>query len=177
MTTMTATDPKPDADRPETDEGEFVAGGPPQPRSGARLVVVEQLAWQQDDDDGVPLHNGFAAQIESSERPYLRRLTVGEGWAPLDAGWIGADAKTVWIANAEGKRLAANPTPEDAAETAKKVLIVARRGGEEGSPVFVELVEVPPGQHARLRLAFPFAWLRVRCASSFAKVDAAVFAG
>ena len=89
-----------------------------------RITVREMIYHQQAGEQPTGTETKFSHELESHEQPYQRRLSVGEDWIPLDHGWI-EEASLLSIFNEEGKFLQVNPTDEERAEAAKKVLQVS----------------------------------------------------
>src|SRR2546430_1443930 len=59
-----------------------------QPKPKNRILVVEQVAFQQADSGNVvPAECRFSRELASDEVPMVRSVTVTEEWAKLDLGW------------------------------------------------------------------------------------------
>jgi hypothetical protein len=94
-----------------------------------RLTVVETVYHQPAGEPPVSVDFRFSRDLDSVEQSYRRQLTATEDWKSLDHGWI-EQAGMLVIQNLEGK-FRANPTDEERAEAAAKVLEVAHRVDED----------------------------------------------
>lgn len=111
-------------------------------------------------------------EIESDEQAYTRRMQVGTDLQELDFGWFygesGIEAGVVLIANEEGVGKKVNPTPEEAAESLKRIIEVSFVGTPEFS------IRVMPGDSIPLCTADPRN-LRIRCPSGKVRCLLTVF--
>lgn len=94
-----------------------------------RLVVVETVYHQPTGEQPTAVESRFSRDLQTVEQPYQRQLTATEEWKPLDCGWI-KDAGMLVIQNLEGK-FQANPTDEERAEAAARVLEVSYREDQD----------------------------------------------
>lgn len=113
-----------------------------------RITVVESVYHQ----NGMIMRGHQAAffrLVGTDEQIFERSFWVGEDWAKLDLGWyadkLGSIGMLV-IVNQEGK-FDHNPTEEEKAEAAKKLLVWGPHIKELDKPVPFGIV--PPGETAR----------------------------
>lgn len=131
--------------------------------SKARLTVVERVYHQPPDGDGFAVESTFARELQSDEERYQRTMKVNEGWTQLDCGWVSA-ASVLIIKNEEGVFRLVNPTPEEEAEAALRVLEVGLQIGTYVEP----LDEIHPQESIR-RCPVDLSRLVMRCRHGAAK--------
>jgi hypothetical protein len=107
-------------------EGE---GGKPRSRRPEvipnRLTVVETIYHQSKDNDPVSSQTGFCRNLETEEQVYRRdlHLDAEKGWQPLDIGWLReSGCSHLSVTNKGGKRSTVQPTPEERAEMATRIV-------------------------------------------------------
>lgn len=128
-----------------------------------RVTVVEHVYHQQIGGDPVAIETSFSRLLESEEERYQRTLKTGEAWTKLDCGHV-PEASVLTLKNLEGVFRSVNPTPEEEAEAAKRVIEVGLWIGELIEP----LDEVRP-QEAIRRCPLDLSRLYVRCRCGTAK--------
>lgn len=89
-----------------------------------RLTVCEQVYHRPADDEPQQFSSAFSRELEISEQAYRRNGVATDDWQPLDYGWLKSVGMLV-VHNREGEHLQINPTPEEKAAIAKRVLMVA----------------------------------------------------
>lgn len=95
------------------------------PQQPSQLTVVQSLYHTSGEFGPTELPpSRFARQLQSSDQPYVRHVTVGEEWTPIDAGWV-KDCGMLCVFNREGESLAAIPTQEQAKQIALRVVELA----------------------------------------------------
>lgn len=111
-------------------------------------------------------------EIEGDEQAYVRKVMVGENLQELDFGWFygesGQEAGFITIANEEGAVKKVNPTPEEMADSLKKVIEVSFEGLPECS------IQIFPGEVMPICTANPRK-LRIRCSSGSVRCTLTVF--
>jgi hypothetical protein len=113
----------------------------------ARLTVVEQVYHQLPGENPTRIESKFYQALDIAEQLYHRRMKATERWQKIDCGWI-QEVSEVCIHNDEGRFLVVQPSDEERAEAARKVLEVSF--GDYGpdppsGPVWL----VRPGQSMR----------------------------
>lgn len=132
----------------------------------ARLTVIETVAHQQVGQAPFSLGVPYQRWLESQEERYSRTLKVGEEWTPLDCGWV-KEASLLLIRNEEGSYRTRNPTEEEKAVTAAKVLEVAAWLGED--ILVMETLDVVGPQESIRRIPARLDNLMIRCRSGVAR--------
>jgi hypothetical protein len=89
-----------------------------------RMTVVEKVYYQQVGDSPTSFEFSFSRDLTSHEQVYRRQCKAERDWEPLDYGWI-KEVGTILIQNEEGKRLFVNPTEEEKADTASRIIEVS----------------------------------------------------
>lgn len=93
-----------------------------------RVTVVEQVCHQREGEGPVSAPSSrFWRTLKSSGEAYQRGLVADGSWRKLDLGWV-PDPGLVLIYNREGQNLQANPSDEERADIAKRVLEVSYAG-------------------------------------------------
>lgn len=144
------------------------AAATPRPSSsqGARVGVVSTIYHQQPDAEPIAVEARFSRWLESGEQPYLRKLTIGEKWTPLDLGWL-QGAGRVFLKNEEG-RFAAQPTQEEREATMARIVELAVVEPVAGNRHF-SWGRVRPGESLCFEPTNP-ASLRLRCQRGQARI-------
>jgi hypothetical protein len=94
------------------------------------ITVVEQIYHQPAGEEPTAYHHSFVRKLFIQEQPYSRKIKVGEGWQPLDLGWFRdrPDAiGMVQVVNSEGRLTQTQPTDEERAAVAAKVICVVSK--------------------------------------------------
>lgn len=63
-----------------------------------RLTIKLDGVHESIDGDPTPIADGFDVLLESKEQVWVRRISLGTEWIPLDSGWI-SSASLVFIQN------------------------------------------------------------------------------
>lgn len=90
-----------------------------------RLSVVFQLAYESVGQE--PLAKAMRATWDTQSQeiqPYERRLSIDEKWRPLDCGWVELPG-SILIENRTGMNRSLQPSAEELAEDAKKLLVLS----------------------------------------------------
>ena len=157
-----------------TEEKDEVAGEQIVMRPAAQqdsITVVEQIYHQPAGEEPTAYHHSFVRKLSVQEQPYSRKIKVGEGWQPLDLGWFADKPDAigmVQIINDEGHFLQTQPTDEERAAAAAKV--IEMRGSFVDKMVWL----IPPGEAQRSSPACP-GDLWIRCQSGVAQATVNVF--
>lgn len=144
------------------------AAAAPRPPSshGARIGVVSTIYHQQPDAEPIAVEARFSRWLESSEQPYLRKLTIGEKWTPLDLGWL-QGAGRIFLKNEEG-RFAVQPTQEEREATMSRIVELAVVEPITGNRHF-SWGKVRPGESLCFEPTDPTS-VRLRCQRGQARV-------
>lgn len=110
-----------------------------------RLVTIETLYHQTIGEQPHSVDGGYGIALESSERPYLRTVTVSHEWQSLDLGWA-KDPIVLLLKNEEGK-FQRIPTSEER-QVVDALVVEVSLGRDKASPEAV--IEIPPGRSARI---------------------------
>lgn len=94
---------------------------------GGRITVVESVYYALDGRDPVECHGEYSAKTMSDQQPYVKQITVGEDWMPIDLGWLRSVGE-IHVANRAGTGLQKVPTDAERAVTNAKVLQIAGYG-------------------------------------------------
>lgn len=160
-------------------------GAPAPPRS--RIVVVSHVVYQSLGDQPVKLERSYSRQLTTTEQPYLRKLTIGSQWVPLDKGWLN-QASLLDISNEEGKHLQVNPEDWEALAIKGRVVEVAcipmfaesavkHRDMHSPDILVPELVAdwlVPPRESIRV-IPTDLSRVRLRCQNGEARCVLSIF--
>jgi hypothetical protein len=112
-----------------------------------RITVVERVYHQIIGEQATSVESRYSFDLETTEQPYKRIGSIGDQeWEPLDFGWLGTNVGLILLSNEEGKYLQTNPTEEEQAETAQRVIEVSFQAGESSWIV-------PPRQSMRVMLS------------------------
>lgn len=137
----------------ETTSGTSETPEPKQTVLKPRITVVETLYHQGVlGETPTTVTCQFSRELESDEQPYQRRCKVGEDPQPLDIGWI-EEVGEIHIQNEEGRSLQVQPTNEEKAESAKKVLWIVLHN--KASSYWPGLLRIPAGESQRLLPIYP----------------------
>jgi hypothetical protein len=112
------------------------------------FTVVEQVHYQPVGEQAMTVFGDghrYSHEVDEDEQPYERHLTATEEWKPLDMGWISRCGQLL-LRNDEGNRYLVNPTEQEKAETAKKVIEVAFLHGYDERDALL----VPPRESMRV---------------------------
>lgn len=157
---------------------------PPAPAALKDRVIVLGTAQHLSADGQTSVSESrFVYEQESDEQPCTRKARAGPEWRPLDAGWL-KEAGAVILINEEGKFPHVNPTPEERAEAAAKVVELgclpplppgapAEHQSAAGERP-VAFAEIAPGRSAQFAPA-DLARLRVRCRKGEARYTCAAY--
>ena len=113
-----------------TEEKDEVAGEQIVMRPAAQqdsMTVVEQIYHQPAGEEPTAYHHSFVRKLFIQEQPYSRKIKVGGGWQPLDLGWFADKPDAVGmvqVINNEGRFTQTQPTDEERAAAAAKVIEV-----------------------------------------------------
>lgn len=98
-----------------------------------RLTLTLNLVHQPRGEQPSGLNIVTSKLLETSEELYTRRITVGPEWQPIRLGDFPAEkVGRVAIYNLEGKGLSSQPSPEEKALAASKIVEVAYLGDDKG---------------------------------------------
>jgi len=87
------------------------------------LTVVEMVHHRRVDGTGDTVESRFSRLLETHEQLYQRHLTIGTEWERLDLGWLDkAGISMLVLTNNEGKNLLVNPSDEEQAAIAERVV-------------------------------------------------------
>lgn len=114
---------------------------PPPATRKDRLTVVDNVYFTSRDGQSEQFTSRFDRELAGDELPYQRRrMVAGPTWQELDLGWCADGGLSMLVVyNDEGK-FERQPTPEQRAEMATRVLEV----GDYSHPWLV-----PPGESLR----------------------------
>jgi hypothetical protein len=136
---------------------------------GSSITVVESVYYAAAGEQPHVVENHFARRLTSAEQLYVRKTTVAEGWQPLDAGWVRLAAMIV-LTNEEGRRSQVQPTSEEKAMTAVRVVEIGVLGPDRVEAFALVL----PGESCRFQPA-DTRTLRVCCRQGQARITIAAF--
>lgn len=90
------------------------------------LTVVSTVYFRNRVDGGDPqsLITRWSRTLITEEQPYVRSMTVGSEWEPLDTGWLKNEVGLLIILNREGSFPQRIPTPRERSDASKKVVSV-----------------------------------------------------
>ena len=98
----------------------------PQPQELSRLTVLLTVHHEQVGEQPQTFPLTYSDLLETTQESYSRRMRALEDWAPLDFGWIHpSEVGYIIIDNIEGRGLSVNPTPEEKALTASRIIELA----------------------------------------------------
>ena len=140
-------------------------------RPKARIVVVENVYHQSPGRDPVGVDTSSSRFCDSDEQPFLRRTRIGDGWTPLETGWV-VEPYLVCVRN-DATAFRTNPTPGERTDAEKRVLeLGAAPAGGSVQP----FTAVRPGDSVRV---YPVEGTRyfVRSRFGFTQVTINAFAG
>lgn len=135
----------------------------------ARIGVVSLLYHQQPGVDPISIDSRFSRWLESTEQPYLRKITIKEEWTPLDLGWIGDKVGMLLIKNEEG-HFQIQPTEEQRQEVMARIVELAV---ESAAGIIVLWGLVRPLESIQFEPSNA-QYLRLRCRKGQAKITLAV---
>ena len=167
-----------------TEEKDEVAGEQIVMRPAAQqdsITVVEQIYHQPAGEEPTAYQHSFVRKLSVQEQPYSRKIRVGESWQPLDLGWFADkpdEIGMVQIINNEGRFTQTQPTDEERAAMAAKIIcVVSKVMGDRITGVLAEdnfCWFIPPGESFR---GSPTDATRIwiRCRSGVAQATVNVF--
>ena len=98
----------------------------PQPQELSRLTVLLTAHHEQAGEQPRTFPLTFSDLLETTQESYSRRMRATEEWTSLDFGWIhSSEVGYIIIDNIEGRGLSIQPTPEEKALTASRVIELA----------------------------------------------------
>jgi|SRR5215475_12183238 len=71
------------------------------PRTFARLIVTCTVSFLDEKGHATSAQVRYGGKLESGEQPYLRVLTLTEGWQDLDLGWLAEKALSMLVLKCE----------------------------------------------------------------------------
>ena len=89
------------------------------------LTVTETIYHQSWGEGPTSVNSAFTRELSIQEQPYSRKIKIGETWQPLDLGWFSDrpnDVGMIQLVNEEGHFEQTQPTDEERAEAAAKVI-------------------------------------------------------
>lgn len=93
------------------------------------VTVVEQVSRHLGLEQPWAVANTYMTLVGSDEQVYERHTRVGEGWRPLDCGWVRGAAVLI-LRNDEGRQqLQVNPSPQEVEAVARRVVQLGVRPG------------------------------------------------
>lgn len=90
-----------------------------------RISVVFQALHEHCCSDPMPIPCTFAHILGTIEQPWHRVMRVSQEWIPLDLGWLADGAGFLIIRNVTGSKKHLQPSEEEKADLAKKIVVVA----------------------------------------------------
>lgn len=135
------------------------------PAPSSRITVHSMVHHELKDDQPTTTEMRFWMPLETDEEPYQRRKKVGEQWEALDLGWI-SDPSFICVENLEGRPEAVQPSPEEMAAIAARVLELSFDGKESWL--------INPRQHF-LGLPSSAKSILIRCQSGVAAYRVTIF--
>jgi len=108
-----------------------------------RLTLVSTLYHQSFGSPAVSVDSRFTRALRSGEQLWKRDFRIGDSWTALETGWVGSRPAHLLLLNHEGQHLQVNPTEEEKADIAKRIIEVTWSGS--GSPQWL----VFPGESMR----------------------------
>lgn len=82
------------------------------PERGDRITSVLNFYHETQDDPTEGVRVAMSLNLEEKIQPYIRRLTIGNDWTPLDMGWVHKPGYMV-IENTTRVNPQRVPTPEE----------------------------------------------------------------
>jgi len=104
-----------------------------------RLTVVETIYHHSAEDNPTQFECRFCRHLKAKEQPYSRKCKATEEWQALDTGWV-ERIGMIQVINEEGRRWDVNPTEEEKAAVAERVIKL-----RSGSGIW----DIPPGESFR----------------------------
>lgn len=124
----------------------------------ARLVIIENIVHQEigKQPTSIPTRS-YVRWLDTDEQPYLRHMTIGEGWVTIDRGWI-EKASLCIIANEYTLRRYGHsgPTEEQKVEIREHSIEVSLRGDGRID------CTLQPGESFRLPSPSSFSEIQIR---------------
>jgi hypothetical protein len=134
----------------------------------AHLIVVATVYFRPA-DGGQPTAREarWSRPLEGAEAPYVRTLQATTAWQALDTGWIEQSGFLV-VTNDEGPARLVQPTEEERAAVAARILEIATHDGETAAWLVQpgEALFCHPADARRLRL---------RCQAGTARCTVALY--
>lgn len=147
-----------------------------------RLTVIGTAYHQSGQAGPTSVAPSYSRVLKSDEQVYHRRVTVGEGWVPLDTGWV-SDASLIVVENV-GVARATNPTDAERAADAGRTVVLAVAPEDQSArthhskgprPDPIPFASVRVGEHVRITDPVPGGKLRVRCVAGSTGVIVTAF--
>jgi hypothetical protein len=90
------------------------------------ITVVEYVYYQQRGElDPVAVEVLYNRRTQTSEQAYVRQLSVGDQWTPIDQGWLKETGVGLLVLQNEGIKFSTQPTQLQQEEADSKVVEVA----------------------------------------------------
>jgi len=102
-------------------------------KSGSDRLTVVQTFYHRGAAGISEFDCRWSRKLETSEQAYERHEAAGEEWQPLSAGWL-KEVGLLVVRNDEGRRFDFQPSDEELARVAERVLEVGFRGPGAGPP-------------------------------------------
>lgn len=137
------------------------------------MGVVESVYHQGAGEEPTAVESRFFRLLQTDEDPYLRRTKVGEDWKAVSCDWVDRPS-VLTLSNEEGRGLQVQPTPEQAAATAAKVILVGVEVEGVGVSLVLPFARIEPGESCRFCPA-DVGRLRLRSLSGEARYSLGAF--
>lgn len=88
-----------------------------------RVTVSYRIYYEHQGDGPRGVERSYNELVPAQDEPWSRRCKADEAWQPLDLGWF--EEKThghLVIENLQGQNQSTIPSPEERADTAKRIL-------------------------------------------------------
>jgi hypothetical protein len=136
----------------------------------SQVTVISNVYFQCPPHQPLLVSSSYSYKPTSDEQPYIREMTIGEEWQPLDCGWIERCSLLI-IKNEEGRLKDKFPGEKEKEETAARVVEIAVfLWKEERDPERLALFStISPGRDMRITPIALSDW-RIRCRKGKAQV-------
>ena len=131
-----------------------------------RVTVVSHVSLQMPGMAPYCAAPRFCRWLETDEQVFPRITTVGPDWEQVQAGWLSSGCSQLVLENIEGQCLQRQPSPEEQADIALRIIELGERQGMT--------VLVRPGESCRLEPS-SLSTLLMRCLHGRAKYSLTLF--
>lgn len=110
----------------------------------SHITIVDMTYYRAEGEQPIVVSSRFGRDLQTTEQPYIRRVTITEKWEQLQLGWIQQCGLLILAVDPPSYKV--QPTPEERNEAESKVVEVI---WNLDNPQWG--IRIPPGEDARFQ--------------------------